>query len=119
MPSVPSKNAGQRLQDILDNINAIREFVGAMDFTAFAADRRTTYAVVRALEIISEAVKRLPSELKDRHLSIDWPAIAAAGNIYRHEYDAVDEGLIWHTIQHDLEPLKHVIALELQRLSLP
>jgi uncharacterized protein with HEPN domain len=119
MPSVPSKNPAQRLQDIPDNIDAIREFVGALDFPAFAADRRTTYAVVRALEIISEAVKRLPSELKDRQRAIDWAAVAAAGNIYRHEYDAVEENLIWHTIQHDLEPLKRAIASELQRLSLP
>jgi uncharacterized protein with HEPN domain len=58
-----------------------------MDFAAFVADRKTVYAVVRALEIISEASRRLPAELKDRHPEIDWIAVTAAGNIYRHEYE--------------------------------
>lgn len=110
---MPSKSPAQRLRDIIENIDAIREFVAGADYAAFAADRRMTYAVVRALEIISEAVRRLPKELTDRHPSIDWPAVGAAGNIYRHEYDAVDEKLIWHTIQHDLEPLQEIIAAEL------
>lgn len=118
MRCVPSKSPAQRLRDILENIDAIREFVSEVDYAAFAADRRTTYAVVRALEIISEAVRQLPPDLKIRHSSIDWPAIAAAGNIYRHEYEAVDENLIWHTIQHDLEPLRCAIDSELKRLPL-
>ena len=56
-----------------------------MAFGDFARDRKTVYAVARALEIISEASRRLPDELKTRHPEIDWPAVAAAGNIYRHE----------------------------------
>jgi uncharacterized protein with HEPN domain len=71
-----------------------------MDFLAFADDRKTIYAVVRALEIDSEASRRLSSELRDRHPEVDWVAVAAAGNIYRHEYEGVDENLIWHTVQH-------------------
>jgi uncharacterized protein with HEPN domain len=89
-----------------------------VDFATFASDRRMKYAVIRALEIISEAVRRLPPEVTERHPSIDWPAVAAAGNIYRHEYDAVDERLIWHTIQHDLEPLRSAVAAELLKLEI-
>jgi uncharacterized protein with HEPN domain len=74
---VPSKRPAQRLHDILENIDAVREFVADADFAAFAADRRMKYAVVRALEIISEAVKRLPQELTERHPSIDWLAVGA------------------------------------------
>jgi len=51
-------------------------------FQAFRAERKTVYAVVRALEIISEASRRLPDELLRRHPEIDWAAIAAAGNVY-------------------------------------
>jgi uncharacterized protein with HEPN domain len=75
---------------------------------AFVADRKTVYAVVRALEIISEASRRLPAEWKARHAGVDWVSIAAAGNIYRHEYDGVDQKMIWHTITHDLEMLRTV-----------
>ena len=110
-----SKNPAQRLRDILDNIDAIEAFTASLDFAAFAADRKTAYSVVRALEIVSEATRRLPGELKDRHPEIDWPAVAAAGNLYRHEYESVDEALIWHTVRHDLGALRGVAAAELER----
>jgi uncharacterized protein with HEPN domain len=78
---MPSKSPAQRLSDIIDNIDAIESFTAGLDFAAFRADRKTVYAVVRALEIISEASRRLPSELLDRYPEIDWVAVAAAGNI--------------------------------------
>jgi uncharacterized protein with HEPN domain len=87
-----------------------------MDFVAFAADRKTVYAAVRALEIVSEASRRLPADVKARYPDIDWTAIAAAGNIYRHEYEAVDERLIWRTAQHDLAALRKIAILELDQL---
>ena len=80
---MPSNNPAQRLRDIVDNIDAIAAFTADMEFEVFAADRKTVYAVVRALEIVSEATRRLPAELKDRHPDIDWIAVAAAGNVYQ------------------------------------
>ena len=71
--------------------------------------------MVRALEIISEASRRLPGELLQRHPEIDWAAVAAAGNIYRHEYDTVDEALIWQTAHHGLGTLRVVCIEELKR----
>ena len=79
--SMPSKNPAQRLRDIIDNIDAIAAFTAQLDFPSFRMDRKTVYAVVRALEIVSEASRRLPGELLSRHPEIDWTAIAAAGNI--------------------------------------
>ena len=69
---MPSKDPGQRLQDILDNIEALRRFIDGMDFEAFVADQKTFYAVTRALEIISEASRRLPADVKAAHSSINW-----------------------------------------------
>lgn len=68
---------------------------------------------MRALEIVSEASRRLPIELFDRHPEIGWADVAAAGNVYRHEYEAVDEVLIWHTLRHDLAALRNVAEEEL------
>jgi uncharacterized protein with HEPN domain len=115
---MPSKNPAQRLRDILDNIAAIKAFTDSLDLASFAADQKTVYAVVRALEIISEATRRLPDELKDRHAEIDWPAVAAAGNVYRHEYESVSDALIWHTARHGLDPLRKAAAAELDRATL-
>ena len=98
-------------------MDAIGAFTGGLDLQAFRADRKTVYAVVRALEIISEASRRLPDELLGRHPEIDWAAVAAAGNVYRHEYEAVDEALIWHTIRHDLAAIRSLAEKELLRLQ--
>jgi uncharacterized protein with HEPN domain len=114
---MPSKNPAQRLRDIIDNIDAIEAFTVQLDFPAFRTDRKTVYAVVRALEIVSEASRRLPDELIGRYPEIDWEAIAAAGNVYRHEYEAVDEALIWHTVHHDLAALRRVAAAEFDGLE--
>src|SRR4051812_31524307 len=108
---MPSKSPAQRLLDIVDNVDAIYDFTARMDRDDFTADRRTLYAVVRALEIISEASRRLPAELKDRHSEIDWIAVAAAGNVYRHEYEGVDATLIWHTVRHSLMDLRTAAAV--------
>lgn len=114
---MPSKNPAQRLRDIVENVDAIGVFTAGMDFASFTADRKTVYAVVRALEIVSEASRRLPAELKERNSEIDWIAVAAAGNVYRHEYEGVDENLIWHTVRHDLGALRNAAAVELKHLG--
>ena len=57
---MPSKNPAQRLSDIIDNVDAIHTFTTGLDFQAFRCDRKTVYAVIRALQIISEASRRLP-----------------------------------------------------------
>ncbi len=114
---MPSKKPAQRLRDILENIDAILLFASGMDYAAFAGDRKTVYAVIRALEIVSEASRRLPEELKARHPRIDWAAVAAAENLHRHEYEAVDEAQIWHTVQCELIALKKVATEELDRLA--
>jgi uncharacterized protein with HEPN domain len=80
-------------------------------------DLRTTYAVIRRPEIISEASRRLPDELKARHPSIQWRDMAAAGNVYRHEYEDVAVRGVWDTLRHHLPPLRIVIDTELAMLG--
>src|ERR1035441_7943750 len=72
---MPSKNPAQRLSDIKDNVDAIAAFTAELDFQVFRVERKTVYAVVRALEIISEASRRLPDKLLHRHPEIDWAAV--------------------------------------------
>jgi uncharacterized protein with HEPN domain len=55
--------------------------------------------------------------MKDKYPSIDWPAIAASGNVYRHEYEAIAESLIWHTIQNGLRPRRDAAVAELDLLA--
>jgi uncharacterized protein with HEPN domain len=119
MQSMPSKDPGQRLQDILDNIEAIRRFISGMGFETFVEDQKTFYAATRALEMISGASRRLPEEVKAAHANIDWKAVAAAGNVYRHEYEVVDGAEVWHTATVDLQHLESIVRQELSRLDKP
>jgi uncharacterized protein with HEPN domain len=75
--------------------------------------------VTRALEIVSEASRRLPDDLKNRQPAVDWQAVAAAGNVYRHEYEVVDNALVWYTVQHGLTGLREVSEAELRRIDIP
>jgi uncharacterized protein with HEPN domain len=95
MPSTPSRSQVAALQDILENIKLARSFVQGMSLKDFRADLRTYYAVVRCLEIISEASRQLPAETKARHPQIPWTDIAGAGNIYRNRYHVVRDELVW------------------------
>lgn len=101
------------LHDIRDNILIAREFVEGVDFEAFKQSRLHFYAVTRALEIISEAARRLPGELQARHPDLPWRAIMDAGNVYRHTYDHVAEGEVWRTVHRSLEPLLSAVTEEL------
>ena len=81
---MPSRDPELRLRDIEENIALARGFLGDLDLAGLRSDTRTLYAVIRSLEIISEASRHLPSEMKERYPAVPWPKIAGAGNIYRH-----------------------------------
>jgi len=116
MPS-EKRSPLQRIEDILENIDRIRRFVGDYDFDSFVQDTRTLYAVTRALEIISEASRHLPHDIKARSSNIDWRGIAAVGNVYRHGYDTVESTLIWDVVTRDLDTLRIVMIAELRALG--
>ena len=120
MPSTPSKFALRgALYDIRDNIAFAREFVAGLGPDQFRADRKTVYAAVRALEIISEASRRLPDAVRERHPHIPWRAVRDVGNLYRHEYDNVAESFVWATIHDHLGPLLEVVSAEIDVLDAP
>ena len=113
---MPSDPAGV-LCDIEQHIALAIEFVAGFDYQAFHEDTRTVYAVTRCLEIVSEASRRLPDDLKARHPSIPWKDIAGAGNIYRHDYEDVAARVVWDTVQLALPHLQSVVSQELELLS--
>ena len=101
------------LLDIRDNILLAEEFTRGLTLDQFKADRRTFYAVCRCLEIVSEAARRLPEAVRNRHPDLPWRAIMGVGNVYRHEYDNVVEEIVWRTVLQSLAPLLEAIEREL------
>jgi uncharacterized protein with HEPN domain len=110
---MPSDAAEDALAHVGYYIDLIGTFVEGYDYPRFAADPRTFHAVTRCLEIISEASKRLPQDLKARHPTIQWRQMAAAGNKYRHDYEDVAHQVVWATVQDALPPLRAVVSAEL------
>lgn len=112
---MPSERTDGILRDILHHIDLATEFVRDFDLKKFKSDIRTVYAVTRCLEIISEASRRLPQEVKARHPQVAWRQMAAAGNVYRHDYEDVLAQLVWDTVQLALPSLRPVVELEIGR----
>jgi uncharacterized protein with HEPN domain len=116
MPS-DSEAIRRWLDDIRHHVAAAQAFVEGMTYDAFHDDLRTVYAVTRCLEIISEASRRLPDALKARHPATERHEMAAAGNIYRHEYEIVVARRVSRTLTASLPPLRVVIEQELAALG--
>jgi uncharacterized protein with HEPN domain len=98
------------------NIFLAQRFVDDLSYERFRDEELYFYAVTRCLEIISEASRRVPQEIKARHPEIPWAEMAAAGNIYRHEYEDVAQRRVWGTVEKRLPPL--LVAVEQELLDL-
>lgn len=94
------------LRDALEAMNDISGFIRGMDFRAFAQDRKTINAAVRSLEVIGEAVKKIPDDLKTRYPEIPWKHMAAMRDKLIHEYFGVDTEIVWKVVSEELVPLR-------------
>jgi uncharacterized protein with HEPN domain len=112
---MPSKPADTALRDILHHIDLAAKFSAGFDQASFKQDIKTVYAVTRCLEIISEASRRLPDDVKARHPDIGRKQMAGAGNVYRHDYEDVAAEFVWETVERALPPLRAPIEVELNR----
>jgi uncharacterized protein with HEPN domain len=99
--------------DILRHIELAERFSRGHTFETFRSDELYLYAVTRCLEVISEASRRLSDDLKARHPGILRKEMAAAGNLYRHDYQDVAALRIWDTVRFALPPSRAVIEQEL------
>jgi uncharacterized protein with HEPN domain len=112
---MPFDKETQALRDIQENIEAIQGFVAELDHEKFKSDRLAFYGVVRGLEIVSEASRKLSPALKARHQGINWQDIADAGNVYRHMYGLVKPSRVWETVRDHLPTLLSVVRGELAK----
>jgi uncharacterized protein with HEPN domain len=109
---MPSKRDSATLREMLRHIELAEKFALDRSYENLRDDPMPLFAVIRCLEVISEASRRLSDELKARHSQIPWREMAAAGNFYRHEYEDVLPERVWKTLQQDLPVLRAVIVQE-------
>lgn len=97
------------LNDILESIADIKEFTKEMTFEDFSKDKKTIKAVVRSLEIIGEAVNKIPQNIQEMYPETPWKEIISMRNKLIHEYFGVDLDIVWQTKEEDLIPLEKAV----------
>ena len=98
------------IADIAEAINETDEFTAGMDFETFLSDRKTINAVIRSLEIMGEAAKRIPEDFRIKHPDIPWRRMAGMRDKLIHEYSGVDLEIVWAVIREELPPLRLLVA---------
>lgn len=98
------------LQDILDSINAIEEFIKGYSYGDFANEQKTNYAVIRAIEIIGEATKNIPKSFRSKYTEVPWVEMAGMRDKLIHNYFGVDMEVLWLTATENVPLLKVLIS---------
>ncbi|GCL55947.1 protein of unknown function DUF86 [Microcystis aeruginosa NIES-3806] len=100
------------LQDILEAICQLEKMTQDLSFEEFSTKIEIFLSVVKLIEIIGEAVKNIPDEVRVNYPNIPWKNIAGMRDKLVHEYWAIDEKVVWKVIQNNLPQLKRIIIIE-------
>ena len=97
------------IEDMLDAISKIQDYAKGLSYKSFAKNALVCDAVIRNLEIIGEAAKTVPEEVKTLHPEIEWRKIAGLRDVLIHEYSGVDLRIVWDVVANKLPGLKSSI----------
>ena len=103
------------LDDILEATKRIEKYTKGFTLEKLKKDNLTIDGVVRNLEIIGEAVKNIPADIKDKYPDIEWKKIAGLRDILAHEYFGIDLEILWDIIENKLPDLKKEISCLLKK----
>ena len=104
------------LRDILEAIGRIERYTGNMNFEDFSNNELIQDGVIRNLEIIGEAVKNLPDDIKKDYPEVEWRKIAGLRDILIHAYFGVDLEIIWDIVKNKVPELKEMVKKILSNL---
>lgn len=105
------------LQDMLESLEKIERYTAGLTFERFAQDDRTVDAVVRNLEVIGEAARQIPSEVRERYPEVPWRRVIGLRNVVVHEYFAVDVEIVWTVVRQSLPELKEALRRMMAELE--
>jgi|TARA_Y100000034_G_C6715197_1_gene316126 uncharacterized protein with HEPN domain len=105
------------LTDILESINFIKRYTRGFSAEKFKRDKKSQDAVIRRLEIIGEATKKIPNEIKKQYPQVRWQEIAGVRDFLSHIYFGVNLNRIWRIIKDDLPKLNNEIKNIVKKLN--
>ena len=104
------------LQDMLKACEKVGRFTKGFSVEQFQADEKTFDAVMRGLEIIGEAAKHIPEDIRRQHPEVEWRKISGFRDVAIHEYFGIDIEVVWDIISHRvpllLGQIKAILAKE-------
>lgn len=104
------------LEDIVLSMERIQEYISGLDFEQFKSDNKTADAVIRNFEVIGEASKNLPNNIKIKYPNVPWHEMYLLRNRISHEYFGVDFEVVWHIITVHL-PKNYIDVREILKLE--
>jgi len=94
------------LDDILESVEKIRRFTQGMSYDEFIDDPKTVDAVLRNFEVIGEATKNVPDDIRKEHADVPWSEMAGMRDKLIHGYATVELQIIWETVQKEIPALR-------------
>ena len=98
------------LEDMVQSLEHVERFCAGLTEDEFRGDVRTMYAVQRAFEIVGEAAKQIPPEVRARYAEVEWRSVAGFRDVLAHSYFRVDPALVWDTVINKAPPLRNLLS---------
>ena len=104
------------LRDIVDAMGKAQQFIGNLSYEEFKKDDKTVFAVIRALEIVGEATKNIPGDIRKKYPEVPWKDMAGMRDILIHDYFGADVETVWLTVTEKILQVKPLIEKILKKL---
>jgi len=111
------REIGDFLEDIINAMNKALQFVEGISYDEFHKDSKTVFAVVRAIEIIGEAVKSIPKDVREEYPEVPWKGMAGMRDKVIHGYFGIDMKVVWDTVKKRIPAVKPLFDKMLKNLE--